>query len=833
MTSSTDPQPNTPADIALDTAVEQRIAELIAMLSLEDKVSLLSGKDSWSLPAQPAIGLQSIVMSDGPAGVRGRAWDEREPSCNFPSPTAVSASWDTAMVTRVGEALGAEAVRKNVHVLLAPTINLHRAPYGGRHFEAFSEDPELTAEIATAYVRGVQSQGVAATLKHYVANEFETERFTVDVQVDERPLRELYLRAFEQPVVEGGAWVVMSAYNAINGVTASENDLLAEPLTGEWGFTGAVVSDWTAVRSLDAARVPQDIAMPGPSPVWGHHLVEAVRAGDIDEATIDRKVHRILRLAHRVGALELAETPRPISGSAGAPPDVARVARDASSAGTVLLENDGLLPLAAPASIAVIGEGGSVARTQGGGSATVIPASTVSPLDGLAARYPDAAITWARGAVVQQGLAPLDMSRVSTPDGERGALIARFLDETGAELSRETRYASFLVWFDGECDATRATTVELDFLLDAASDPAEAMLGVGGLADVDVVIDGTPAASLALRTRPGDDPATAVLSPPWAALPDHPAHDSSSGAQRVTVRFRAVPGGIPDALALRVGTAPFVTDEDALIADAAAAAAAADVAIVVVGTTSEVESEGFDRSTLALPGRQDDLVRAVAAANPHTIVVVNAGAPVLLPWRHDVAAALVVWFPGQEFGHALADVLSGDVEPGGRLPVTWPATEAEIPVRDVTPVDGALAYREGIHMGYRAWLRAGATPAYPFGFGLGYTKFAIEELAVESVTDETIRMRASVRNVGNRRGKAVTQLYASWPDSAVERPARWLVGFAPVEVDAGTSVEVTLEIPRRRFAHWADGWNHEAGTVTLTAGFDVASPQATATVELG
>ena len=268
----------------MDAPDEAVLDQLVDRLTLEQKVTMLTGQDSWSLPAVPSIGLRSIVMSDGPAGVRGTSWDERDPSINFPSPTAVAASWDRATVRSIGSGLGSEARRKGVDVVLAPTINLHRTPYGGRHFEAFSEDPLLTAELATQYVQGVQEHGVGATVKHYVANDSETDRFTVDVRVAERALRELYLAAFEGPVVDGPAWLVMSAYNSINGATATENPLLTTPLQDEWAFDGVVVSDWTAVRSIEAARHPQDLAMPGPVGAWGDRLIEAVRSGLVDMA---------------------------------------------------------------------------------------------------------------------------------------------------------------------------------------------------------------------------------------------------------------------------------------------------------------------------------------------------------------------------------------------------------------------------------------------------------------------------------------------------------------------------------------------------------------------
>ena len=274
------------------------------------RCSCSTGRDFWNTWPIEKIGLRRILVSDGPSGVRGETWDERDPSLNLPSATALASAWDPDIARRYGAAAAVEARRKGVDVVLGPTINLHRSPLGGRHFECFSEDPVLTADLAAAYVRGVQDNGVGATPKHYIANDSETDRFTVDVQVDERPLRELYLLAFEKAITEAQAWLVMSSYNSVNGATATENDLLETPLNSEWGFDGVVISDWTAVRSLDSARASQDLVMPGPDGPWGAALVKAVEAGDIDESVVDRKVLRILRLAQRVGALD-GTSPRP------------------------------------------------------------------------------------------------------------------------------------------------------------------------------------------------------------------------------------------------------------------------------------------------------------------------------------------------------------------------------------------------------------------------------------------------------------------------------------------------------------------------------------------
>jgi beta-glucosidase len=810
-------------------SLEADLQELVDGLSLEDKVALLTGQDSWSMRALPAIGLRSIVMSDGPAGVRGTRWDERDPSCNFPSPISVAASWDRSLVRAVGHGLGSEARRKGVHVVLAPTVNLHRTPYGGRHFEAFSEDPLLTAVLASQYVAGIQAHGVAATVKHYVANDSETDRYTVDVRVRDRPLRELYLSAFEGPVVDGRSWVVMSAYNSVNGATASESPLLTTPLQDAWRFTGVVVSDWTAVRSLEAARHPQDVVMPGPDGPWGHQLVDAVRAGEVEEKLVDRKVLRILRLAARVGALDGFPAERRTDDVLSAT-QLRELARSAARDGMVLLVNDRTLPLGAPQRIAVIGEAARIARTQGGGSATVVPAAVTSPLEGIRQRWPDATVTWSRGASLEHDLTPLESGTFHTADGEPGLLV-RYLDPAGNERAREVRQSSWLVWFNGVSPATTSAAIEVAFRYSPTVTSPSVHLGIAGLADVEVHADGRLLAEEKIRTSPGDDPSTVVLNPPMISV-EAPVIGESVD---IVVRFRRVPGAMPDAVALRVGTLPDEKDPASLAEEAAGAAADADVAVVVVGTSGHVESEGFDRTTLRLPGEQDALVQAVAAVNPRTVVVVNAGAPLILPWRHDVAAIIAAWFPGQEFGHALADVLSGDVDPGGRLPVSWPDLETDVPVSDVTPVDGRLTYREGIHVGYKAWMRNKVPPAFPFGHGLSYTRWKLSALEASApVGGDDGRVSLQVTNVGQRSGKAVVQVYLERVSaSKVDRPVRWLAGFDVVRLGAAEAAPLEIPLPWRRFAHWEnEAWQVEPGTYRVLVGLSCTDDHLSADLEL-
>jgi beta-glucosidase len=819
------------SDTTTGHRIEADIDAALAELALEEKVQLLTGRDFWSTVPIERIGLRSMVVSDGPSGVRGEVWDERSPSLNLPSASALSASFDPQLAHRYGAVAAAEARRKGVDVVLGPTINLHRSPRGGRHFEAFSEDPVLTADLAAAYVTGLQDNGVGATPKHYIANDSETDRFTVDVRVDPRPLHELYLRAFEKAIVEARAWLVMSSYNSIHGVTASEHELLETPLKTDWGFDGVVISDWTAVRSLRAAEAEQDLVMPGPEGPWGAALIAAVQEGRIPEEVVDRKVRRILRLAVRVGAL----------GSDGPAPlvhveDGIAFAREAAADGMVLLENRGELPWDASAlgSIAVIGNNAEYARTQGGGSATVLPEHTVSPLEGLTDALPGVDIRYSLGAVNQVGLAGIPRDRMTNPaTGGPGARV-RFVGADGSELFAEDRLSTELVWFGGSAPIAATAEVEVAFsFLPARTERLD--LGFAATGHGRFWVDGQLVLDEVVEPE-GTDLGAAFLAPPVRAVPVELTEGTAVDVRFVYEQPKR-DDAMLNALSLNVGTRPAEVDEDQLIAAAAEAARSADVALVVVGTNPRVESEGFDRTDLRLPGRQDDLVRAVVAANPRTVVLVNAGSPVLLPWRDQVAAVLVGWFGGQEFGNAVADVLLGVAEPGGRLPTTWAAEEEHVPVLETTPTDGVLEYTEGIHIGYRAWLRADSAPAYWFGHGLSYADIVVEDAfapAAAHVGPDTLDVSVAVANRGERAGKQVVLVFAERADSDVERPVRWLVGFAPVRLGPGESAELDIRVPTKLLAHWEDGWQYEPGAYTLRIGTraDVLPFTATVTLEV-
>ena len=785
------------------------VEEALAALDLDEKVALVTGRDFWSTTAVPRIGLRPLVLSDGPVGVRGPTMDERQPSVVFPSAGAIAATWDPAVAHDAGRALADEAVRHGVDVVLGPTVNLHRSPLGGRTFESFSEDPVLSGAIAAGYVRGVQEGGVIACPKHYVLGDSETDRMTVSVEAEERTLHELYLEPF-RAAVSVGAGAIMSAYNAVDGVTMTENRLLQDPLVTSWGFDGVVVSDWSAVRSVAAAAAGQHLEMPGPRGAWGEALRAAVVDGTVAVEVRDEKVRRILRLADRAGALGAGVRPALSRRDPGA------VARAVLIDGSVLLDNDGILPLSAsaeaPLRVALLGPGATRPRVQGGGSSEVFPVSVSTPASAFAAE-PGIHLTVVEGTGADR-VEPFERKELRAPDGTPGAVRALLRDGDGGVLSDERRSTSRLIWLGDLPDAARGLEIEVDVV---PSRTGRMRIGIDVPAAGALRIDGVEVAT----AKGGARVEGAHIE---HANPLHAAVDAVAGeAIRVSV-FAEAPDDLPlRILDVRLGRA-YEVDAAAARAEAVEAAREADVAIVCVGTPVGAESEGHDRSDLSLPPDQDALVAAVAAANPRTIVVVSAGGPVEVPWRHDVAAVLLTWFGGQEVGSALVDLVLGRAEPGGRLPTTWPARLADAPVSAVAPRDGILRYDEGLDIGYRAWASADVAPAYPFGHGLGYTSWTLGTVRLEQSRGR-IHLVADLTNTGLRRGRHVLQAYLSRPDSAVDRPPLWLAAFTTVEADAGVRSTIRLEIPERAFAHWSPrdgGWMTEHGAFAVSLGFSSA-----------
>ena len=828
---------------------------LLAALSVQDKVRLLTGAANWRMHGSPAIGLRPMIVSDGPSGVRGVTKDERHPSTSLPCPSACGATWDTELITELAAALGEEARGKDVHVLLAPTINLMRTPLGGRGFECFSEDPVLTARMAVAFITGLQSAGVAATAKHFVGNDSETERWTYDAVISEQVLRELYLAPFEACVREAGTALVMAAYNKVNGTPATEHPwLLRKILKGEWGFEGVVVSDWSAARSTVATAVAGlDLAMPGPDGPWGAELAQAVLDGVVPETDIDDKVARIMRLARRVGALVAPDGQEGAAGNGGPVPagnggsvldsgsvpdgsphgglarDRAalvdpRLVRKVAASSFVLLRNEGqALPFdpGRIGSIALIGPNAVYPVIQGGGSAIVAPVTVSTPAVALpAALAGQATVTVAPGCRTWVTVPEPVAGSIRDPlTGEPG-LRLEFRDGDGTLIGDEHRISTQLAWWDeglppGVGWGEDGTIVVRTRFRASAAGPH--LIGAAGVGHLTLTVDGTVVAD---RVTPvPDDPVQTMTRPGEVRA----VVDLRAG-QETEVRLDFQPAdGVDAPLAVSLGIAAD-EDEDTMIAEAVRAAARAAAAVVVVGSAEAAESEGFDRQTLALPGRQDELVTRVAAVNPRTVVVVNAGMPVLMPWADDVAAVIYAWLPGQAMGEALADVLLGRAEPGGRLPVTLPACESDSPVLHVVPRDGRVDYAEGLLVGYRGYDAAGIAPMFAFGHGLGYTQWAYESASVDGpapAPGEDVRIRVVVRNIGPRPGREIVQAYVAGPMAGAGRPVRVLGAFGTVSAAPGERADVVLTVPARVMAVWdqaAGGWAWPRGTFMIDVG---------------
>lgn len=778
-------------------ASDEQLHELTARLDLESKVRLLTGATAFMLYGDERIGLAPMAFSDGPAGVRGLKF-AGDAAALLPNATLIASSWSEHTAYQVGRIVAEEAQRQHIHVVLGPTINLHRTPLGGRLFEAYSEDPLLTGRLAAGYVRGVQEAGIGACLKHLVANEAETLRTSVDNRVDARTLREVYLLPFEIAVADADPWTLMAAYNDVNGVAATEHDEINNGVVkGEWGYQGLIMSDWSATRtSAAAANGGLDLVMPGPVGPWGPALVAAVRRGAVAESVVDEHVCRLLRLAARVGALGRQRN-WPEHALAPAAPARADQLRRVAAAGMTVLTNDGVLPLAPGIRVALIGRHAIETVAMGGGSAQVMPPYSVGIAEGLDALL-GVRLTTVDGVEVRSRAVPARTPHVVDPvSGVPGVRVV-CQDAFGSVLDeRVLAAAEVLIGPDEELAGPIATVI----LRARVSIDGPAEVGTIGLGEWTLRAG---EAEYAATLRPaGSDPGEAVFNPPVWLAPDEL---ELPGAVVEATAYLRSPGdaeGPAGVRTVRLGLVarPTPRDPDVVLAEAAAAAADADVAVVVVGLTDEQETEGVDKGTLALPGRQDDLVRAVAAVAPGTVVVVNAATPVLMPWADAVAAILWAGLPGQEGGHAVAAALVGDLEPSGRLVTTFPSADGASPAWGVTPVHGRLTYTEGRFVGYRGYAAGSApAPAFWFGHGLGYGSWEYGPASVQH-NGTAVSVTVQVRNTGYRRSREVIQVYLE--PSSVDEPTR-LVGWAGVEIDAGGTAEVQVACDDRMWRAWDD-----------------------------
>ena len=819
-------------------SVPSFIENLLSQMTLQEKVSMLAGTDMWYTVPVERLGIPSLKMTDGPNGARGAgSLTGGVKTTAFPAGISLASTWDTELVGRVGQALADEAKLKGARVLLGPTVNIQRSPLGGRNFECFSEDPYLSARLAVAYITGLQREGVGASIKHYVCNDEEFERFSLSSEVRERALREIYLLPFQVAVRECQPWTVMASYNLVNGVPASESPyLLTEILRDEWGFDGVVVSDWFESVKSTVASINAGLDLEMPVPRWrAEKLLAAVERGEVTPDTIDTSVRRILLLLDRA---DLFKHPQSGEEQAVDLPERRALVREAAAEGIVLLKNEGqALPLEAQqlAKVAVIGPNAKVAQTTGGGSAQVNAHYAVTPFEGIVAKLGDRVQVGYEQGCTNYRLLPLLDTRLllaGTQGNEHGLAVEYFNngDLSGSPVKREMQPTTDVMWFSPPqgVDPQRFSARASGRFTPAETGSYTFSLVSAGLSRL--FIDGREIIDNWTRQTPGIEYFGFGSAEMKAVVSLEAGHE-----YQLTLDFARSPEGL--LAAVRLGVLPPVPAD--AIERAAKLAADSDVAIVCVGFGGEWQSEGFDRPDMELPGQQNELVERVAAANSRTIVVLNTGSPITMPWLNQVAAVIQAWYPGQECGNAIADVLFGDVTPSGKLPQTFPVRVEDNPAYLNFPGEnGKVYYGEGIFVGYRYYDKKRVAPLFPFGFGLSYTTFSYgpPRLSAQEIgPDDTLQVSVDVTNTGPRAGKEVVQLYVRDRKARLQRPEKELKGFAKVQLEPGESKTVTLSIGRSELAYYDDRshqWVAEAGEFDVLVGASSRDIRATAPLTL-
>jgi beta-glucosidase len=795
--------------------IEQRVEELLQKLTLNEKVSLLSGRDIWNTVPIKRLGIPSIVMTDGPHGVRPTHPDvgrKMGPVTAFPTGISMGASWNTGLVEKVGQALGEETRGMDCDILLGPCVNIVRDPRGGRNFETYSEDPYHAGRMAVAFINGLQSRGVGASLKHYAANNYEVERFRASSNVDERTLREIYLPQFEAAVKEAQPWTVMCSYNRINGIYAGENEhLLKEILKEEWGFEGAVISDWGATHTVfDSVANGLDLEMPGPARYY-KLLEDAVHNWQIDEEAVNNAVRRVLRLVVLSGRMDGKVSKGSVNTA-----EHQFLARKLAEEAITLLKNDGnVLPLDKNKlqSVAVIGPNAETAVISGGGSSRAEPPYRVNPLEALKDVLE---VAYERGSDNYDVPFEVPTAWMKTTDARPGLHCEAFAstDFSGEPLFTQenagAEYWFHIAWSPNTPPRSVRWTTRLTVPEDGSY-----LFNLGHSGNMRLYLDN----ELILENY-SPDPETYRPIKPATVVKEM----KTGRAYDFRIEYLRDEDNWLIAYKLGLGLT-FPSGPDARLERAVRLARQSEVALVFVGYPDAFESEGTDRPSIELMGKQNELISAVAAANPRTVVVLNAGAPVSMPWLDKVAAVVQAYYPGMENGNAVVNVLLGEVNPSGKLPVTYPKRLEDSPAYINASYPGCreVNYGEGIFVGYRYYDKKDVEPLFPFGHGLSYTTFKYSGLKVakKAKAGGKVDVSLTVSNTGKLAGKEVVQLYVSDLQASLPRPPKELKGFAKIDLQPGESQVLTFSLDERALAFYdpyKHAWVAEPGEFELLVG---------------
>ncbi|WP_300117403.1 glycoside hydrolase family 3 C-terminal domain-containing protein [Sphingobium sp.] len=762
------------------------------LLTLEEQLAMTAGAAMWSTVGHEKAGIPSLSMADGPMGIASGRVDERDIALLTPCPTALGASWDIELNARVGALVGGEAVRMGVDMVLAPNVNLARSPLAGRAFEYFSEEPVLAGVLGAAWTTGLQSTGTASVTKHLVCNDSETDRDGMNAVVDERTLREVYLLPFEL-CAQAGAGGMLAAYNRVNGEwCAEQHHILTNIVKNEWDYPGLIMSDWFGTHSTVATlHAGLDLEMPGPARFLGFKATDALQKGELDPARIRDAASRVARAAGRFKQKKTA----PITGT-----DADDLLVEAAAAGFVMLRNEGgLLPLVPGREkhIAIIGPNAAAPCYQGGTFAKIaVSPSAARPLEAIMTRFaPHASIDYEPGVDPQPRLPSMPVTpHRDLDDGMTSGMTIDYYDGQDADarlIASETRDTNSLVWFAGVHDDVAALGRPARIVargIFRADRDGEHIFYLGATGPVVMRIDGVevlaqqePIASSdvmgKLKSGDGRDTVVALRAGQEAEIEVEFTYDPA--------RVHGLWYGIrrPDT-------------PQAMLARAVRLAQQADAVILMVGETSDASVESKDRKDTHLPAEQIALIEAVTTANARTVVVANVGHAFDTRWEDKAAALLVAWYPGEGFGAAIAQVLAGDREPGGRMPVSIAQEEADYPAFSLTPEpSGDLTYSEGTRIGYRGM----ADPRHTLGEGTGYADIALLDAQVEPSQDGGLIVQATVENQSDRNGSEVIQVYRRAPELA-------LCGFAKVHLAPGERRDLAIAVPRRRLQIWDDGW---------------------------
>ncbi|KAG9233164.1 glycoside hydrolase superfamily [Amylocarpus encephaloides] len=802
---------------------------LAASLSLEEQVSLLVGADFWRSKSIPEKGVPDFKTSDGPNGARGAIFKAGTKAALFPCGVSLAATWNANLLYQVGQHLAGETKARSAQVLLAPTVCLHRGPLGGRNFESFSEDPFLTGKLAVQYIKGLQERGIAATIKHFVGNEQETERMKIDTIVQERPLRELYLRPFEMAIRDANPWAVMSSYNLINGVHADENQhTIKNILRGEWNFEGLVMSDWGGVNSTaESIEAGCDVEMPMSKKWRGEKAIEAVKNGSLSKEAVEKAAANVLYLVERTKGTDMSAE---VAEREDDREETRSLIRDAGVEGLTLLKNEGnVLPIKPEQTkVAVIGPNANRAIAGGGGSASLNPYYNTLPLDSIKA-VPGKEVSYSLGCHTWKWL-PLAADYCTTASGEQGVSLEFFVGdkfEGSPKVIQHRTNTDLFLWDSVPLEVggvwscyckTRITPTTTGRHTISFSSVGPGRLLVNGKVMVDLwdwtdegeaMFDGSKDILFDINLEAGV-PADVVAEINNEVRP---------AARQKQAKLTHHNGGC------RIGYKE--QDKEDYLQQAVDAAKAADVAVVIVGLDEEWESEGYDRQTMDLPkdGSQDRLVDAVLEANPNTIVVNQSGSPVTMPWADRVPAILQAWYQGQEAGNALADVLFGLRNPSGKLPTTFPKRLQDNPTYHNWPGENMkVIYGEGLYIGYRHYEKMGIEPLFPFGHGLSYTTFAYGEPAISNTVladCEKITVTIPVTNSGAVEGAESVQAYIHDEKSRLPRPEKELRAFDKVFLKPGETKDATLVLDKYSVGYYDTdlaAWIAEEGVFEVLIG---------------